>query len=100
MFGTVARMQVKPGGDVMLNAWMNVFTVPMKGHVSTTIYKARDEERTFWLTVVFENEAAYRANAESPEQHRRWQQLRSVLEGDPEWHDGDVISHGVRRERA
>lgn len=45
----------------------------------------------FWLCVVFESEEAYRANSTSPEQHRRWQQLRSVLDADPEWHDGDVV---------
>ena len=55
-----------------------------------------DDERTFWMAVVFEDEAAYRANAASPEQHRRWQQMRSALESDPEWHDGEVVSHGSR----
>ena len=75
----------------MVNAWMRTFSVPIKGHVSTTVYKSRDEARTFWMAVVFEDEASYRANAESPEQHRRWQQLRSALEADPEWHDGEVV---------
>ena len=93
MFGTVARMRVKPGGEMMIQAWINAFSVLIKGRLSTTIYRSREDERVLWLTVIFEDEAAYRANAESPEQHRRWQQLRSVLEADPEWHDGDVIAH-------
>ena len=39
-----------------------------------------------------ESEEAYRANAESPEQHRRWSQMRFALAAEIEWHDGQVIA--------
>ncbi len=94
MFGTVARMRVLPGGDVVLQAWMHAFTVPIDGHVSSTVYRDRESPDVFWLTVVFRDEAAYRRNADSPEQHRRWQQMRSALAEDPQWHDGSVVFHG------
>ena len=48
-----------------------------------------------YLTVVFEDEASYRANAESPRQHRRWQQMQSVVDGEIEWNDGHVLGHGT-----
>lgn len=94
MFGTVARMRVKPGAEPLLMAWSRAFTTPIAGLVHTTVYRARGEDDVYWLAVVFESEQAYRTNAASPEQHRRWQQLRSVLVADPEWHDGDVVVFG------
>lgn len=95
MFGTVARMRVKPGGDTMLMAWSRALLGNIKGHVSSTVYRSTDDPNVIWIAVVFEDEASYRANAESPEQHRRWQQMRSVLEADPDWFDGHVLMHGT-----
>ncbi len=98
MFGTVAKMRVKPGGDLMLMAWSQALLTNIDGHVSTTVYRSTEDPMVFWMTVVFESEEAYRANAESPEQHRRWQQMRSVIEDDIEWHDGHLMFHGNRKE--
>jgi hypothetical protein len=36
------------------------------------------------------------ANAASSEQHVRYQQMRSLLDADPEWHDGEVIQSMTR----
>ena len=48
-------------------------------------------ERLWWR---FERmQFGYRANAESENQHARYIRLRSILEGDPEWHDGEVLHH-------
>ncbi|HKB46147.1 MAG TPA: hypothetical protein VKC57_00515 [Ktedonobacterales bacterium] len=41
--------------------------------------------------MLFESRAAYRANAESPEQDACYQQLLAVLAAPPEWHDGTVV---------
>ncbi len=92
MFGTVARMQALPGGEAMLVAWTKALTLNIRGMVHSTVYRSAAEPDVLWLTVVFESEEAYRANAESPEQHRRWQQMRSALAADPEWHDGHVVA--------
>lgn len=62
--------------------------------MSMTIYRAVDEPDTYWVAGVFETEESYRANVASPEQHRRWQQVRSALEAEPEWHDGHILFHG------
>jgi hypothetical protein len=43
------------------------------------------------MAVVFENKESYFANANSPEQHQRFLQMMSVLESEPEWHDGNVV---------
>jgi hypothetical protein len=34
-----------------------------------------------------ESREAYRANAESPEQHHRYERYRAVLAAEAEWHD-------------
>jgi hypothetical protein len=33
------------------------------------------------------------ANAESPEQDKRYRQMLKWLEGEPEWHDGGIVYH-------
>jgi hypothetical protein len=43
------------------------------------------------LAVAFESREAYAANAASPEQDARYQELRALLEADPEWNDGEIV---------
>jgi hypothetical protein len=31
------------------------------------------------------------ANAESPEQDKRYREMLQWLEGEPEWHDGEIV---------
>ena len=92
MFGTVARMKGLPGAETVLMAWNNALTSGIDGMIHSVVYRSTDEPDVFWLCVVFESEEAYRANANSPEQHRRWSQMRSALAEDMEWHDGNVIA--------
>jgi hypothetical protein len=40
---------------------------------------------------MFDSKESYFANANSPEQHTRFMQLMTVLENEPEWHDGTVV---------
>jgi hypothetical protein len=42
------------------------------------------------LVVGFESKEAYRANAESPEQNARYEQYVQLLDGPPEWNDGEI----------
>jgi hypothetical protein len=43
------------------------------------------------LVVAFTDKASYRAKAESPEQNERYQQYVALLDGEPEWHDGEIV---------
>ena len=54
----------------------------------------RDPGELF-LVAIFESRQAYWANAQSPEQDRRYLELRALLDSDPEWHDGEIISATV-----
>ena len=92
MFGTVARLQGLPGSEAVLMAWNQALTSGIEGMIHSVVYRSVEEPDVFWLSVVFESEEAYRKNAESAEQHRRWGQMRSALATDIEWHDGHVIA--------
>jgi hypothetical protein len=45
-----------------------------------------------YLVVCFKDRASYVANAQSPAQHARYEQMRALLTADPEWHDGEILS--------
>jgi quinol monooxygenase YgiN len=92
MFGTIAKMRVKPGALPLLNAWFDGMNKAIKdvGWVATTIYQSDEDPHVCRMAVVFESREAYVANAESPHQDARYRRLRSCLES-PEWHDGEVI---------
>ena len=93
MYGTVARMRLKPGMEEQLIALDRAeHAVGIPGSVTSYIYRMDAEPNVYYLAVVFESKEAYKANAASPEQDARWQQFRELLEGDPEWHDGEIIS--------
>ena len=46
----------------------------------------------WYMAVIFESKAPYVANAESDALDTRYQQLRTLLESDPEWHDGAITA--------
>ncbi len=93
MYGTIARMRLVPGSEPTLKAHLEAMQAHrVSGHISTTLHRSDDDPRELWMFVVFESVEAYRANAESETQGLRYQRLRSILEADPEWHDGEVIA--------
>jgi len=89
MFGTVAKMRVKPGKEDQLMSFAEVEAIP--GHVQTVVYRVDNEPNVFYMATMFESREAYRANAESPEQHQRYLKMMELLDGEPEWHDGDIV---------
>ena len=92
MYGTVARLQVKPGNEAALLEEMGNFDrqhVP--GAVSVRCYRTDTNPGEVYMVVEFESSATYKANANSPEQDARFRALRALLTADPEWHDGEII---------
>ena len=43
------------------------------------------------MAVVFRDRESYESNAASPAQNEMYDQMRDLMESDPEWHDGEVI---------
>jgi len=102
VYGTIATLRCKPGGEEWVRAWMDVQTrrESMAGWVSTTIYKSDADPLQLWIAVVFESREAYHANAATPTQDHLYHQMLSGLEEPPVWHDGEIVSHMTAAERA
>jgi len=95
MYGTVARMRLKAGAEPQMQALMKEYEgLEVPGYVRSTVYKMDGDADEYYLTVVFEDRESYRANAESPEQNERYEKMAALLEGEPEWHDGEIIYQG------
>ena len=88
MYGTIARFEAKPGTERQL---LDELTVKIPGLVTIYVYQMDANPNTYYATVMFESKAAYRANANSPEQHTRYTAMLKLLAGEPEWHDGEIV---------
>jgi len=93
MYGTVARMRVKPGMEADFQRLAREMEEAFEpdGFITTYVYQMDKDSREFYLAVVFESREQYFANAESPEQHAQFLRLMTVLEQEPEWHDGEIV---------
>jgi len=101
MYGTVARMRLKPGMEGPIQEEMRKFeAAKVPGSVATYIYRMDSDPNEYYIAVLFADKAAYRANADSPEQDTRYRNLLTLLEDEPEWHDGEVVYVGTYASQA
>ena len=94
MYGTVARIRVKPGMGAQLEELgrrMAEAEMRIPGYVAQYVYRTDADPDELYLTVLFESREAYHANAASPDQAARYEQLIAMMVAPPEWHDGEVI---------
>ena len=91
MYGTVARMRIKPGAEDELLRLGREGDEQVAGSAFYHVYRTDADPHEFYLVVGFESKEAYRANAESPEQHARYERYRALLAAEPEWHDGEIV---------
>ncbi len=96
-FGTVARYRVKPGHADKLRDEMGSFNEnPPAGWLYHTVFRSTTNPDEVWMSVVFDSEESYRANANSPDMNRDYEKMMAHLDGEPEWHDGHVIDEQMR----
>jgi len=92
MYGTIARLHPRPGTiDELLKLGESMGAAPMAGYRSSYLFRPDRNpyfRETLFLVAVFEDADAYRANAASPEQDARYQEMRALLEDEPDWLDG------------
>ncbi len=95
MYGTIAKMRLKPGMEAQMQELMKEYDgVNIPGHVSFNVYRMDADANEYYLAVVFEDRESYHANAQNPEQDQRFQKMAALLDGEPEWHDGEIIATG------
>ncbi len=93
MYGTVARIRIKPGMEEQLLAFdREEQEANIPGFIGEYIYRLDANPQEYYLVVVFESKEAYFANANSPEQDARYRRFREMLESDPKWHDGEIVA--------
>jgi quinol monooxygenase YgiN len=101
MFGTIARMKLKPGAYEKMQASMKDREAQdVKGFLFNTVYRSQTDPDEVWLVVGFEDEASYRANAEDPRTDEMAQQMQQMMAAPPEWHDGEIVSMTRAEDRA
>lgn len=92
MYGTVARMRVKPGGESGLLQELRGFEgLNVPGFVNSYLYRTDADPNEYYMAVLFESKDAYWANARSPEQDARYRKMAAFMDGEPEWHDGEIV---------
>jgi hypothetical protein len=95
MYGTIARLHPLPGKtEELLSLGESMRAAPMAGHHASYMFRPDRNpyfRETVFLVVVFDDADAYRANAESPEQDARYQQMRALLQDEPDWLDGTFL---------
>ncbi|HLF75317.1 MAG TPA: antibiotic biosynthesis monooxygenase [Anaerolineales bacterium] len=93
MYGTIARFRIKPGvRDEFIRTMDSFADDVIAGWVADYYFQMDQDPDEFYLVAIFKDKETYQANADSPEQHERYLELRSFLTDDPEWHDGSILS--------
>ena len=93
MYGTIARIKIDPTKiEELKTVGDSIGVGRAPGEVAGYVFQMDADPGELFLVAVFESKEAYWANAQSPEQHERFLQLRALLLEDPEWHDGQIVS--------
>jgi heme-degrading monooxygenase HmoA len=92
MYGTIARYRTKPGTEQkILQIEADLRAADPPGFLFECILRTDAHPDECFEVVVFDSKEAYFALANSPEQDARYRRLLELLEGEPEWHDGEII---------
>jgi quinol monooxygenase YgiN len=91
MYGTIARMRMKPGMIEQLQQIESEGADSTPGFLFSHVYQMDADSNEYYLVVAFESKDAYHRNAQSPEQHEQYLRYRALLDEEPEWHDGEII---------
>ena len=91
MYGTLMRAKVSPGNRDAVVSLMGE-GADAKGFHATHVLLPDDDDRTVIAAILFEDDAAYSANAHDPATEQWYGRFRALLEADPEWTDGGWTS--------
>jgi quinol monooxygenase YgiN len=96
MYGTVARFRLKPGALAAMQTFFAALPAP-PGQVLRIVYQTDEDPNVYLAVILFESHAAYVDNAARPEQQAAFARFADLLESEPEWADGTVVSfHNFR----
>jgi quinol monooxygenase YgiN len=94
MFGTVARIKIKPGLDDSLTelgaTWARE-EFERSGQIVEMIFKLENSPDEYIIVAAFPDRETYFANAGHPHTKRNYERMRELLVADPEWNDGEIV---------
>jgi heme-degrading monooxygenase HmoA len=90
MYGTIARIKVKPEDWDELKKSVRRGPLP-EGEGAMMLFQMDADPLEVFMIAVAESEKVYRDLSESPEMHEAYLERRQKFETEPEWHDGKVI---------
>jgi quinol monooxygenase YgiN len=92
MYGTVAHLRVKSGMEErLIELFRAIEALKSPGLLAAHCYRMDTDKNDYYLAVVFASKELYFANAENPEVLAIDREMFTLLESEPEWHDGEVI---------
>jgi quinol monooxygenase YgiN len=97
MYGTIGRCRIKPGMEGQFRQLIEEQAPAFEsgqapGFVASYSYRMDADSNEYYLAVVFDSKEAYVLNAQSPGQDARYHQWLPLLEREPEWHDGEIVT--------
>ena len=92
MYGTIFRMKTIPGQQSKAISHVKKRSAEdIKGAIAVYLLQPETQDNELVGVAIFEDKAAYIANANDSVQHEIFTKLRSCLSEDPEWTDGEYI---------
>jgi heme-degrading monooxygenase HmoA len=94
MYGTISQIRLKAGAEDKMLALMDEFVArQVPGFITHYTYRLDRDPNEYMTAIVFESKEAYFANASSPEQNDMYQRMLELFDGEPTWHDGEIVDH-------
>lgn len=95
MFGSIYKMKPLPGQEPNIAAhfrlWERERRPVVSGAVGGYLFRPKSSGDELIGVAVFDSEESYLKNANDPKQDEWYRDLRLMLDGEPEWSDGDVL---------
>ena len=94
MYGSVAHLKAIPGKRKALKHLMDSDPVPVvSGWIASYLFELDENLNHAVFMSVFDDRDTYHANAASPAQHERYEEMSALLTADPDWNDGEMFPY-------
>jgi hypothetical protein len=61
------------------------------GSRGVCVYRSDTDPQEYWIAGRWDSKDAYTANSNAPGTDATYRRLRALMDGDPEWHDGEIV---------
>jgi hypothetical protein len=90
MYGTIGHLSIKPGLVSKITQYLHDFD-KVPGVLKSSLYCIDADSHDYYWTIVWADKKAHDTNASSADFPDRYAQFLTVLNGDPEWYDGECV---------